>query len=215
MDWTLPRPERSEFAVGSLHRSDLAANPFEQFVNWITDAVSSRCSDPYAMTLATATRAGEPSARIVLLKSVDERGFVFCTPYTSPKAVELEDNPHAALVFYWSERERQVRIKGDVERVPRDESARYFQERARGSRIVVMVSQQSRPIEDRSGLHGRFDAATAEWDGREIPLPDHWGGYVLMPKEIEFWQGGINRLHDRFRYRRDAAGPWAIQRLAP
>ncbi|PZR77285.1 MAG: pyridoxamine 5'-phosphate oxidase, partial [Chthoniobacterales bacterium] len=168
-----------------------------------------------AMSLATATPDGKPSARIVLLKGFDERGFVFFTNHDSEKGQQLEVNPFAALVFYWVELERQVRISGLVERTSREDSAAYFHSRPVGSRLGAWASKQSEVIDARQILESRLSQMTERFEGGEIPLPPHWGGYRVKPDKIEFWQGRPNRLHDRFRYLRRTDGTWQIDRLAP
>jgi pyridoxamine 5'-phosphate oxidase len=167
------------------------------------------------MTLATATREGRPSARIVLLKGFDQRGFVFYTNYEARKAWELEENPYCSLVFFWGELERQVRVEGRVGRVTNEESDAYYESRPRGSRLGAWVSKQSRPVEDRETLEERLRELEAEYEGREVPRPPFWGGYRVEPEEIEFWQGRENRLHDRLLYRRQDGGGWRVERLQP
>jgi pyridoxamine 5'-phosphate oxidase len=166
------------------------------------------------MTLATATPDGRPSARVVLLKGFDERGFVFYTNYEGRKSRELEANPRAALLFYWGELERQVRVEGRVSRVPDRESDAYFAGRPRGSQLGAWASEQSRPVRDRGALERRLRELEGEYEGREVPRPAFWGGYRVVPETMEFWQGRENRLHDRLRYRR-AEGGWKIERLQP
>ncbi len=172
--------------------------------------------DLNAMTLATVDSQGKPSARIVLLKGLDARGFIFFTNYNSRKGRELEENPQAALVFYWPEQEREVTVAGSVSRVPPAESDAYFAARPRGSRIAAWASDQSQVVRDRAELEAKWKAIEREYPGETVPRPPHWGGYVLAPSRLEFWQGRPNRLHDRFRYTRgaDAAG-WQIERLSP
>ena len=167
------------------------------------------------MSLATATPDGKPSARIVLLKGVDSRGFSFFTNYDSEKGRNLDANPFAELVFYWQRLERQVRIRGPVERTSREDSAAYFHSRPSGSRLGAWVSKQSEVIDSRKILDARLQQMTERFAGEEIPLPPHWGGYRVKPEQVEFWQGRPNRLHDRFRYKRRGDGSWQIDRLAP
>jgi pyridoxamine 5'-phosphate oxidase len=167
------------------------------------------------MTLATATPDGKPSSRMVLLRGFDHRGFVFFTNHNSRKARELLENPRAALVFYWAELERQIRVEGDVTQVSPQESDDYFQTRPRGSQLGAWASPQSELITDRECLDRRFDELEAQYANRPIPRPEYWGGYRVVPQSIELWQGRDNRLHDRLRYRRLADGLWLIERLAP
>ncbi len=167
------------------------------------------------MSLATATPGGEPSVRIVLLKGVDKRGFSFFTNYDSEKGRDLEANPYAALGFYWVKLERQIRITGPVERTSREDSAAYFHSRPAGSRLAAWASKQSEVIDARRVLDARFEEMKERFEGEEISLPPHWGGYRVMPEQMEFWQGRPNRLHDRFRYTRPPDGTWQIHRLAP
>jgi len=189
--------------------------PLKQFACWFREAEETEISSPNAMTLATATRQGKPSARIVLLKGVDERGFVFFTNYQSRKAQELQENPFAALVFCWPSLSRQVRVEGKVELVDPGESDLYFASRPRGHQIGAHASPQSQVAEDRAMLQKRFAEITLEFTDRNVPRPPHWGGYRLVPEVVEFWQEGESRLHDRLRYRRDTSGSWVIERLAP
>jgi pyridoxamine 5'-phosphate oxidase len=168
-----------------------------------------------AMTLATADEQGRPSARIVLLKGVDRRGFIFYTNYDSRKGRELAGNPHAALVFYWGDQERQVCVAGEVQKLSREESEAYHNSRPRGSRIGAWASKQSEVVPDRAFLESQWAKYEAEFPGAEVPLPPYWGGYVLAPSRLEFWQGRPNRLHDRFRYARQPDDSWVIERLSP
>jgi len=193
----------------SLRRGDLAGDPLHQFERWHEEA-----GGPDAVALATATAEGAPSARMVLLKGADERGFVFHSSYEGRKARELAENPHAALLFHWHEPGRQVRVEGVVERVDRGESEAYFRTRPRGGQLAAWASTQSEVIGSREALEERFRELEATYEGREVPLPPHWGGFRLVPKSYEFWEHGDDRLHDRFRYRRDGDG-WTIERLAP
>jgi pyridoxamine 5'-phosphate oxidase len=189
-------------------------DPIKQFKLWFDDAIASGMKLPEAMTLATATPGGTPSARVVLLKSVDTDGFVFYTNYSSAKARDLEANPTAALVFYWSQFDRQVRVQGVVEHVTPEESQAYFRTRPRESQIGAWASPQSEVIENRETLEARVAELEELYGDREIECPEHWGGYRLKPTRIEFWKGRLGRLHDRIVYERDGAG-WKISRLAP
>ena len=205
---------RYDYQLQSLNREDVAANPFDQFDKWWNDAVNSEIYEVNAMTLATATKDGKPSARIVLLKDYDEKGFVFFTNYNSHKGSELAENPFAALVFFWKELERQVRIEGSIEKVSSQESDDYFYSRPTGSRIGAWASPQSTVIENRNLLEENVKIFSEKF-GEEIPRPTHWGGYRVIPNVIEFWQGRSSRMHDRICYRKELDGNWVIERLAP
>lgn len=194
---------------------EAADDPYELFARWFEDAEASGLLLPESMTLATATPDARPSARMVLLKGVGPDGLRFFTNYGSRKAAELDANPHAALCFHWSVLERQVRIEGRVERLSDEVSAAYFATRGRGSRIGAWASRQSRSIPDRAGLEAQVAEIEARFAGREVPLPDFWGGYRLLPDRFEFWQGRANRLHDRLAYTPRAEGGWEITRLQP
>jgi len=189
-------------------------DPINEFKRWFDDAVASGMKLPEAMTLATAAGDGKPSARVVLLKDVDNDGFVFYTNYRSAKARDLEANPHAALVFYWSQFDRQVRVEGTVERVSTEESRAYFKTRPRESQIGAWASPQSDVIENREVLDARVAELEQHYGDGEIECPEHWGGYRLKPTRIEFWKGRLGRLHDRIVYERDGTH-WNINRLAP
>ncbi|HEX3552130.1 MAG TPA: pyridoxamine 5'-phosphate oxidase [Thermoanaerobaculia bacterium] len=206
---------RREYALAGLSEEDLAADPIDQFRVWLDQASAAQPEDFTAMVLATADRDGRPAARVVLLKGVDERGFVFYTHYESAKGRELAANPRAALVFYWSALERQVRIEGTVERTTREESEAYFVSRPRGSRLGAWASPQSRTLAGREELERRVEAAAERFAGGDVPLPDAWGGFRIFPETVEFWQGRPSRLHDRLRYVRLPADGWRIERLAP
>jgi pyridoxamine 5'-phosphate oxidase len=206
---------RREYAREGLSEGDLAADPVAQFRVWLEQAEAAQPEEFTAMVLATADGDGRPSARVVLLKGFDERGFVFYTHYESRKGRELAANPRAALVFYWAALERQVRIEGTVERTSREESRRYFDSRPRGSRLGALVSPQSRPLAGREELERQVSEAAARIGDGDIPLPDDWGGFRVRPESVEFWQGRPSRLHDRLRYVREAGGGWRIERLAP
>ena len=229
---------RREYNLAVLRRSHLHSDPIAQFKGWFEDARAARTSgrlrkffvgfyksllmaagkeptDVTAMTLATADKAGRPSARVVLLKGVDERGFIFFTNYDSRKGQELAENPQAALVFYWADLERQVCIAGAVSKLPAAESADYFQTRPLGSQLAAWASRQSETVRDRAELEEKWKQVKARFGASAVSCPSNWGGYVLSPQRIEFWQGGPNRLHDRFRYTRQSDNQWVIERLAP
>ena len=193
----------------------MSHDPFVEFARWFAEAQEAEVPDPNAMTLATATADGTPSARIVLLKAFDERGFVFFTDYRSRKGAELEANPRAALVFYWGELDRQVRITGRVGRTSHEDSARYFSSRPLGSRLGAWASHQSRVIPGRAALEADLREVEARFGDGDVPLPEHWGGYRVAPETIEFWQGRESRLHDRIRYSREGGGRWRVERLSP
>ncbi|MGH7951661.1 MAG: pyridoxamine 5'-phosphate oxidase [Limisphaerales bacterium] len=210
---------RREYSLDGLRRADLNANPISQFQKWFEQAaavLAKKKLDVNAATLATADKNGIPSARIVLLKVIDDdRGFIFFTNYESRKGRELAENPNASLVFYWAELERQICIAGPVAKIGRDKSEKYFKSRPRGSRLAAWASNQSDVVADRAALEKRWNEMTAKFPGDDIPLPPNWGGYVLKPERIEFWQGRPNRLHDRFCYAREADDSWKLSRLAP
>lgn len=205
---------RKDYSLAGLTEKDLARDPFRQFEKWFQEAEAAKIAEPNAMTLCTTTRDGRPSARTVLLKGLDGRGFVFFSNYESRKGRELHENPLATLVFPWLALERQVIVEGAVTKVPREESEAYFHSRPRASQLGAWVSQQSSIISSRTLLEDSMKALEQKYAGREVPLPPHWGGWRLAPELVEFWQGRRNRLHDRLRYRRDK-DTWAIERLAP
>jgi pyridoxamine 5'-phosphate oxidase len=207
---------RKEYTLSGLYRKDLSPDPFEQFKLWFAESVRTAGDrEPNAMTLATATRGGAPSARVVLLKSFDERGVMFFTNYESRKAQQLAENPHAALSFHWPWLERQIQIEGVVQKAGREESKAYFEKRPIGSRLGAIVSKQSSVIDSREKLEERLLELKAQYQDTDPPVPEFWGGYLLVPQRFEFWQGRENRLHDRFLYRRGADAHWQIERLAP
>ena len=205
---------RREYALAGLRRKDLEADPIAQFQKWFDQALKAELLEPNAMTLATVDAQGRPSARMVLLKQVDRRGFVFFTNYESRKGKELAANGNAALNFFWGGLERQVCVTGAVSKVPREESEAYFAVRPLGSQFGAWVSKQSSIVTDREFLEKRLAEVQEQFAGNPPPTPEYWGGYVLAPSEVEFWQGRPNRLHDRLRYRR-ADGQWLIERLSP
>ncbi len=205
---------RKDYSLSGLVEKDLARDPFRQFEKWFQEAEAAKIHEPNAMTLATATRDGRPSARTVLLKGLDGRGFVFYSNYESRKGRELEANPQATLLLPWLALERQVIIEGTVTKVPREESETYFHSRPRASQLGAWVSQQSAIISGRSVLEDSMKLLEQKYAGRDVPLPPHWGGWRLLPETVEFWQGRRSRLHDRLRYRRGKDG-WTVERLAP
>ncbi len=205
---------RREYLMGGLRRADLADDPHEQFATWMKQAFEMEVVDPSAMTLATVDGAGKPSQRIVLLKDCDGEGFVFFTNYASHKGCDLDVNPNASLHFPWHAIERQVQIRGEVEKISEDESRLYFYSRPRGSQLAAAISSQSSVVESRAVLEEAFDALDKKSEGKEVPFPASWGGYRLRASQIEFWQGGANRLHNRFRYTREG-DKWLIERLSP
>jgi pyridoxamine 5'-phosphate oxidase len=205
---------RREYTLASLDLPDVATDPIEQFRRWFEEARRAELLEVNAMTLATCTRDGDPSARIVLLKEVTASGFVFFTDYRSHKGNDLADNPRAALVFFWKEIERQVRVAGTVHRLDPAESAAYFSSRPLGSRIGAWASVQSAVIPGRDWLEAEVARVAAAYPDGDVPLPPHWGGYRVVPHTLEFWQGRESRLHDRVRYRNGDDG-WVIERLSP
>ena len=201
--------------MSQLLEKDIDPSPFTQFGKWYEEASNAGFVHPDAFSLATSTDDGNPSVRMLLLKGFDEAGFVFYTNSESRKGGELTENPHAAICFWWDKLERQVRIEGDIKKVPEEEAAAYFHTRPRGSQIGAWASRQSSVIKNRDHLDKRFRELEAEYDSREIPKPPYWNGYILVPSAIEFWQGRPNRLHDRLRYRKMENGTWVIERLSP
>ncbi len=206
---------RREYLQGGLDLEDLSTNPIEQFNRWMTQTVAAEIPDPNAMTVATVDASGQPSQRIVLLKNVDEKGFVFYTNLRSRKAQELKQNPKVSLHFPWHFLERQIKVCGVVEALSTTEVLKYFVTRPRDSQLGAWASQQSRTISSRAVLMQQFESMKNKFAKGEIPLPDFWGGFRVKPHQIEFWQGGANRLHDRFQYNLNADGTWKIERLEP
>lgn len=206
---------RKEYSLAGLKETDLAKDPFRQFDKWFQEAEAAKLTEPNATTLATASRDGRPSARTVLLKGVDGRGFVFYTNFESRKGRELDANPHATLVFPWIAIERQVIVSGPVTKVSREEAEAYFHSRPLASQLGAWASQQSAIIAGRSQLEESMKAVEKKYAGQVVPLPPYWGGFRLSPETVEFWQGRRSRLHDRLRYRREAGGSWTIERLSP
>jgi pyridoxamine 5'-phosphate oxidase len=206
---------RQEYAARGLDEADLQGDPIEQFQRWFEEARRAQLFEPNAMTLATVGPDGQPSARMVLLKGVDRRGLAFFTNLESRKSLELAGNPKAALLFWWGPLQRQVRLEGRIERVEDAEADAYFATRPRGSQIGAWASQQSSAVESRAALDAAEQRIRERFEGGEVPRPDFWGGFRLVPETIEFWQGRINRLHDRLRYDRQADGTWRVVRLSP
>ncbi|PUA30333.1 MAG: pyridoxamine 5'-phosphate oxidase [Cellvibrio sp. 79] len=206
---------RREYTQGGLELADLAASPFEQFNRWMEQTIQSGIPDPNAMTIATVDASGQPSQRIVLLKHLDEKGFVFYTNLNSRKAQDLKSNPKISLHFPWYFLERQVKVCGVVEQLSTAEVLKYFVTRPRDSQLGAWASQQSKPISSRALLMQQFESMKNKFAKGEVPLPDFWGGFRVKPHQIEFWQGGAARLHDRFEYNLQQNGSWLIQRLEP
>lgn len=205
---------RHEYIGAGLRRANLDPDPIKQFENWFTAAFEAHILDANAMTVATCAD-GKPSARVVLLKDFDQRGFVFFTNYASEKGQQLEKNPNVALVFYWMEVERQIRIQGAVEKTSREESGKYFHSRPIGAQLGAWASPQSQAIDGRRVLDARLEEMKQRFADGPVPLPPHWGGFRVKPQRIEFWQGRPDRLHDRFRYTLQKNGSWSVERLAP
>jgi pyridoxamine 5'-phosphate oxidase len=206
---------RRDYACAELNETSVDPDPVQQLQRWLDEAAAARLLEPGAMTLATARRDGAPSARIVLLKGLDEHGMVFFTDTRSRKGEDLADNPHAALCFWWGELERQVRVSGGVQPISAADSDAYYRTRPEGSRISAWASYQSRVVPNRGVLEAQWAEVAQRFAGGEIPRPPYWGGYRVAPDDYEFWQGRPNRLHDRLRYRRNASGQWIIERLSP
>jgi|SRR5665213_1854619 len=206
---------RNEYKAASLSENDSKADPVKQFETWFNEAIEAKMPEPNAMTLATATTDGRPSARIVLLKGVYENGFVFYTNYLSRKGKEITKNPLGALTFFWAGMERQIRIEGTIEKISKEQSDKYFQSRPKGSQIGALASPQSQEIASRELLEKKWNELEVEYADKVIPKPSFWGGYILKPRLIEFWQGRPSRLHDRILYKKIDNTNWKKVRLAP
>ena len=205
---------RKQYDIAELNQNDLLESPTDMFRNWFEKIEDLEHIEPNAAILSTSTKKGKPSSRAVLVKEFDERGFVFYTNYKSKKAQEIEVNPYGSLLFYWQDFERQVRIQGKIRKVSRSKAEKYFQSRPRLSQISVLASHQSKTLENREELDKKVKKLEKMYDGKEIPLPDYWGGYILEHRNVEFWQGRRDRLHDRFVYTKHGR-IWQIERLAP
>lgn len=206
---------RQEYRSASLSEKDVAADPISQFAKWFSEALDGGIYEPNAMTLATSTHDGKPSARIMLLKGFDKTGFTFYTNYLSRKGKEISKNPAACIVFFWAELERQVRIEGTLEKVSKEESEKYFHSRPKESQLGAIASQQSQEIASRDIVEKAWQDLTEKFQDNEVPKPAYWGGYLLKPQIVEFWQGRPGRLHDRIVYKRSDKKNWKIVRLAP
>ncbi len=206
---------RKDYSLAGLLEKDLARDPFRQFDKWFQEAEAAKIPEPNAMVCSLASSDGRPSSRIVLLKAVDGRGFVFYTNYDSRKGRELAANPRASLLFPWIAMERQVIVEGTVTRLTREESGAYFHSRPLASQLGAWASPQSTILPNRAALDDAYKTIEKKYAGEEVPLPPHWGGYRVSPESVEFWQGRRSRLHDRLRYRREKSGDWIVERLAP
>jgi pyridoxamine-phosphate oxidase len=205
---------RQEYIKEALNEESVNLDPIQQFINWMNEALHSKVIEPNAMTIATVNPDGQPSARIVLLKNINTQGFVFFTNYNSHKGKDLSENNRVSLLLFWPELERQIRIEGKAEKLPFGESESYFHSRPFGSQIGALASPQSEVIPNRKALIGKIKELEKEFHDKPVPMPKHWGGYLVRPDKIEFWQGGASRLHDRLRYTKIESG-WKIERLAP
>lgn len=205
---------RQEYGKLGLSEADANTDPIEQFQNWFHEAVADNLVEPHAMVLSTVSPEGKPSSRVVLLRHVSHEGFTFFTNYLSRKGIELNQNHAASLLFFWGQLERQVRVEGHIVKTDSSTSDEYFSKRPRDSQLAAVISAQSKVVESRKVLEDRMTKLSAELDGKPVPRPEHWGGYILIPESIEFWQGRPSRLHDRLRYRK-VNNRWLMERLSP
>ncbi|WP_373020471.1 pyridoxamine 5'-phosphate oxidase [Thiomicrorhabdus sp.] len=210
--------ERRDYQFAQLNRDSLKSNPFEQFSHWMEAAIEQKICDPTAMSVSTVDDQGQPHSRVVLLKAFDQNGFVFYTHYDSAKGHQISSNDKVALLFFWPEMDRQIRIEGQIKKISAQQSADYFHSRPRDSQLAAFISKQSQVVANRQALEDSMQTAKEQFDQQEVPHPEHWGGYLIQPQAFEFWQGRPNRLHDRFRYSKDHNGneqTWSIDRLSP
>jgi len=206
---------RHDYSAATLAENNTKNDPINQFEQWFNEALTAKLHEPNAMTLATATTSGKPSARVVLLKGFNPAGFIFYTNYLSRKGKEITKNPQGALTFYWAELERQVRIEGTIEKLTKEASEKYFHSRPKGSQIGAVVSPQSQEIDSRDVLETKWNQLEVEFEGKDVPKPSFWGGYILNPQLVEFWQGRPSRLHDRILFKKTDKKTWKKVRLAP
>lgn len=208
------RKLREDYSMSTLDEKDVNKDPFQQFKNWLDESLKAMLPEPNAMTLSTVDSENKPHSRVVLLKGIEKNGFIFYTNYKSDKGRDINSNPNVSLCFLWKELERQVRIEGVAKKISSDSSEEYFLSRPVKSQIGALASEQSSVIENRAVLEEKFEALTELYSTGHVPMPEHWGGYIIEPKSIEFWQGRRSRLHDRIKYE-NSAGSWVIKRLAP
>ncbi len=209
------KQDRRDFKNQPLEESDMSSNPFDQFEKWFDQALKSEIQEPYAFTLATASKEGKPAARVLYMRDVSRKGISFFTNYESDKGKNLAENPFCSANFFWMELDRQVRFSGKAEKLPVADSDEYYNSRPRGSQIGAWASNQSSSLKSRKELLDKLDSLVEKFDGKDVPRPDHWGGYLIIPEQIEFWQGRESRLHDRIRFSLEEDGSWSMERLSP